>query len=35
MNTISTIGAFLLGASTLPFLLNVYKTSRGTEGGRR
>jgi cytochrome c oxidase subunit I len=29
MNTISTIGAFLLGASTLPFLLNVYKTSRG------
>jgi len=29
MNTISTIGAFLLGASTLPFLLNVWKSSRG------
>ena len=26
MNTISTIGSFLLGASTLPFLYNVYKT---------
>jgi cytochrome c oxidase subunit 1 len=25
-NTISTIGAFVLGASTLPFLWNVYKT---------
>jgi cytochrome c oxidase subunit 1 len=27
-NTISTIGAFVLGASTLPFLWNVYKTAR-------
>lgn len=26
MNTISTIGAFLLGLSTLPFLYNVWKT---------
>jgi len=25
-NTISTIGSFILGASTLPFLYNVYKT---------
>ncbi|WP_341361254.1 cytochrome c oxidase subunit I [Georgenia sp. M64] len=28
-NQISTIGAVLLAASTLPFLYNVYKTSRG------
>ncbi|MFF3326292.1 cytochrome c oxidase subunit I [Streptomyces sp. NPDC002889] len=28
LNTISTIGAFLLGASTLPFLYNVWKTAR-------
>jgi len=28
LNQISTIGAFLLGASTLPFLVNVYRTSR-------
>ncbi|UNS95403.1 cytochrome c oxidase subunit I [Streptomyces tubbatahanensis] len=28
LNTLSTIGAFLLGASTLPFLFNVWKTSR-------
>jgi cytochrome c oxidase subunit 1 len=28
LNQISTIGAFLLGASTLPFLLNVYKSSK-------
>jgi cytochrome c oxidase subunit 1 len=27
-NTISTIGAFILGASTLPFLWNVYKTAK-------
>ena len=27
-NTVSTIGAFILGASTLPFLWNVYKTAR-------
>src|SRR5262245_22220310 len=27
-NTISTVGAFLLGISTLPFLYNVYKTAR-------
>jgi cytochrome c oxidase subunit 1 len=26
MNTISTIGAFILGASTLPFLYNVWKS---------
>jgi cytochrome c oxidase subunit 1 len=29
MNTISTIGSFLLGASTLPFLYNVWKSSHG------
>ncbi|MBN0047238.1 cytochrome c oxidase subunit I [Streptomyces actuosus] len=28
LNTVSTIGAFLLGLSTLPFLYNVWKTSR-------
>jgi cytochrome c oxidase subunit I len=28
LNTISTIGAFILGASTLPFLWNVYTTHR-------
>jgi cytochrome c oxidase subunit I len=28
MNQLSTVGAFLLGASTLPFLYNVYKTYR-------
>ncbi|MFI0775955.1 cytochrome c oxidase subunit I [Streptomyces sp. NPDC021212] len=28
LNTISTIGAFLLGLSTLPFLYNVWKTAR-------
>jgi cytochrome c oxidase subunit 1 len=28
-NTISTIGAFLLGASTLPWLFNVWKSARG------
>jgi cytochrome c oxidase subunit 1 len=28
LNTISSIGAFLLGLSTLPFLYNVWKTSR-------
>ncbi|MYS84665.1 cytochrome c oxidase subunit I [Embleya scabrispora] len=28
LNTISSIGAFLLGLSTLPFLLNVWKTHR-------
>ncbi|MFC9629750.1 cytochrome c oxidase subunit I [Streptomyces mirabilis] len=28
LNTVSTIGAFLLGMSTLPFLYNVWKTSR-------
>ncbi|WP_371647999.1 aa3-type cytochrome oxidase subunit I [Streptomyces mirabilis] len=27
LNTVSTIGAFLLGMSTLPFLYNVWKTS--------
>jgi cytochrome c oxidase subunit 1 len=29
MNTISTIGSFLLGASTFPWLLNVWKSMRG------
>ncbi len=28
LNQVSTIGAFLLGASTLPFLLNVYKSAK-------
>ncbi|KPI05721.1 cytochrome c oxidase subunit I [Actinobacteria bacterium OK006] len=28
LNTVSTIGAFLLGMSTLPFLYNVWKTSK-------
>jgi cytochrome c oxidase subunit I len=28
LNTVSSIGAFLLGASTLPFLWNVYRTAR-------
>jgi cytochrome c oxidase subunit 1 len=28
LNTISTIGAFVLGASTLPFLWNVFKSYR-------
>ncbi|MBS2966269.1 cytochrome c oxidase subunit I [Actinocrinis puniceicyclus] len=28
LNTISTIGAYLLGLSTLPFLYNVYKTAK-------
>jgi cytochrome c oxidase subunit 1 len=28
LNTISTIGAFLLGLSTLPFLWNVYRTAK-------
>ncbi|CAL9404212.1 putative cytochrome c oxidase subunit 1 [Streptomyces sp. enrichment culture] len=31
LNTVSTIGAFLLGASTLPFLYNVWKTARYSE----
>jgi len=29
LNQVSTVGAFLLGASTLPFLVNVYKSARG------
>ncbi|MER6690998.1 cytochrome c oxidase subunit I [Streptomyces minutiscleroticus] len=28
LNTISTIGSFLLGASTLPFLYNIWKTAK-------
>jgi cytochrome c oxidase subunit 1 len=28
LNQVSTIGSFVLGASTLPFLLNVYKSAR-------
>ncbi|WP_188187680.1 aa3-type cytochrome oxidase subunit I [Nonomuraea sp. SYSU D8015] len=28
LNQVSSVGAFLLGASTLPFLYNVYKTAR-------
>ncbi|MEU1181996.1 cytochrome c oxidase subunit I [Streptomyces sp. NPDC005820] len=31
LNTISTIGAFLLGLSTLPFLHNVWKTTKYAE----
>ncbi|GAU66313.1 putative cytochrome c oxidase subunit I [Streptomyces sp. NBRC 110611] len=35
LNTVSTVGAFLLGLSTLPFLYNVWKTTRyGTRVGR-
>ncbi|MEV0374349.1 cytochrome c oxidase subunit I [Streptomyces sp. NPDC050636] len=34
LNTVSTIGSFLLGTSTLPFLYNVWKTARyGTRIG--
>jgi len=34
LNRVSTIGAFLLGASTLPFLWNVWRTrTRGTPAG--
>jgi cytochrome c oxidase subunit 1 len=29
LNQISTVGAFLLGASTLPFLYNVYVSAKG------
>ena len=29
LNQVSTVGAFLLGFSTLPFLWNVYKSARG------
>ena len=35
LNQVSTVGAFLLAFSTLPFLLNVYKTSRTPDGHRR
>ena len=38
LNTISTVGAFILGVSTLPFLCNVYKTCASTRpkvDGRR
>jgi cytochrome c oxidase subunit 1 len=31
LNTVSSIGAFLLGLSTLPFLYNVWKTSQQGE----
>ncbi|MGW5770420.1 aa3-type cytochrome oxidase subunit I [Streptomyces longwoodensis] len=31
LNTVSSIGAFLLGLSTLPFLYNVWKTARNGE----
>lgn len=31
LNTLSSIGAFLLGISTLPFLYNVWKTAREGE----
>ncbi|WP_327270675.1 cytochrome c oxidase subunit I [Streptomyces sp. NBC_01218] len=31
LNTLSSIGAFLLGASTLPFLYNVWKTAKTGE----
>jgi cytochrome c oxidase subunit 1 len=33
LNQVSTVGAFLLGASTLPFLLNVYKTRKTPKVG--
>ncbi|MFC5720990.1 cytochrome c oxidase subunit I [Streptomyces gamaensis] len=34
LNTVSTVGAFLVGLSTLPFLYNVWKTTRfGTKVG--
>jgi cytochrome c oxidase subunit 1 len=33
LNQVSTVGAFLLGASTLPFLLNVYKSAKTPEVG--
>ena len=32
LNRVSSLGAFLLGASTLPFLWNVWRTSRGRLG---
>jgi cytochrome c oxidase subunit I len=32
LNRVSSIGAFLLGASTLPFLWNVWRTLRGRRG---
>ena len=36
LNQVSTIGAFLLGASTLPFLYNVWISRKGPQGrGRR
>ena len=35
LNTISTIGAFILGVSTLPFLYNVLEVVQGRRGGRR
>ena len=35
LNTISTIGAFILGASTLPFLWNVFKQLPLRPGGHR
>ena len=35
LNEISSIGAFVLGASTLPFLYNVWKTRQRTAGQHR
>ena len=35
LNRVSSIGAFLLGASTLPFLWNVWRTLRRGDAGRR
>src|SRR4029453_13731125 len=32
LNRVSSVGAFLLGASTLPFLWNVWRTLRGRIG---
>jgi cytochrome c oxidase subunit 1 len=32
LNRVSSVGAFLLGASTLPFLWNAWRTSRGKLG---
>jgi len=34
LNRVSTIGAFLLGASTLPFLWNVWRTLRSRDRGQ-
>ncbi|MGH3321746.1 MAG: hypothetical protein ACRDN9_16540 [Streptosporangiaceae bacterium] len=35
LNTISTLGAYLLGLSMLPFFLNVWQTHRRPQVARR